>query len=63
METKKCKVRVFCSNCNFDGEVEMLKEALTENHPCPECGSKALVERSRSARFLPQIPRIKKDFR
>ena len=57
--SEKCKIQVFCENCNFDGEIEIPKEALAENHPCPECGSKALVNKSNHARF---VPHLKDDF-
>jgi len=62
MKQENCKVRIFCENCNFDGEIELPKDfPSVENQPCPACGSKSLVGESNLPRFLPQIPRKEND--
>lgn len=36
------KVKVYCTNCNFQGETDILKGKLVSKHPCPNCDTQSL---------------------
>ncbi len=36
------KQKVFCSNCNFRGEIEIARGVLVDKAECPNCGNKTL---------------------
>ncbi len=36
------KVKVYCTNCNFQGETDIPKGRPVSDHPCLNCGTKSL---------------------
>ena len=39
METKNTyKLKMFCGNCGFEGEIEIPKGIASKNKECPNCG-------------------------
>ncbi len=47
------KVKVFCKNCDFKGEVDIPESLKVEDHICPECKNKELEKVSEPARLVP----------
>lgn len=36
------QLKVSCSNCDFKGNINIPKQVVVENHPCPNCGNNKL---------------------
>jgi predicted RNA-binding Zn-ribbon protein involved in translation (DUF1610 family) len=51
METYK--VELFCTNCGFEGYVEIEKGKVIEERECPNCGNRTL---NRPVKFLSSEP-------
>jgi ssDNA-binding Zn-finger/Zn-ribbon topoisomerase 1 len=50
------KMKVWCPNCDFGGEVEINKGVKVDEHPCPECGNLGLRKKLKPMRIVPNIP-------
>ncbi len=56
MEKEIYKIKVFCANCNFQGEIEILKGVACKSYECPNCGVTGLERKYESVRLVPDIP-------
>ncbi|MBI2038914.1 MAG: hypothetical protein HYT22_01360 [Candidatus Niyogibacteria bacterium] len=50
------KLKVFCVNCNFKGEIEIPKGVAYKSQECPNCGVTGLERVLEPARLIPDIP-------
>ncbi len=49
------QIEAYCTNCNFEGPIDIEKGKLVEDQECSSCGNKTLQKRNPPMRITPHI--------